>query len=224
EGYTLDGAVKARDGKVVFPNAVLTLRRATVEVRRERGKEPEVRIADAEAAGRVGDYNITLMPAGQVYPLEKTASSEGGAERPPPLPLNVTTIPYLDPGIAVTLLWGPVVTPTLGGARSGEGLIQEPGRGGGGTGEITGVMLPTVGGSGAPELSVDVALQGPVQMRLGERLWSRVLITYVSPVSGPEGTRALGVTYEIIPPLVSLGWSVDELERTRWELRAFRSF
>lgn len=205
DGYTLAGTVKFRDGQAAFPNAVLTLRHAAVEIRRDKGRLPEVRISDAEAAGRVGEYNITLRPAGRIYPIEEKES----AERLTPLPLNAATIPYLDPAIAVALLWGPVVTPS---------------RGGGGTGEITGVMLPTLGGSGAPELSLDVAVQGPVQMRLGERIFSRVLITYASPISGPRGARSLGITYEVIPPLMSVGWSVDELDRTRWELRAFRSF
>ncbi len=225
EGYTVAGTIRVSDGEVAFPNAVLTLRRAAVEVRRERGRQPEVRIGDAEAAGRVGDYNITLRPAGRVYPLEDRVSGEReAAERLPPLPLNAATIPYLDPAIAVTLLWGPVVTPARGGGPSSEVMIQEPGNGGAGTGEITGVMLPTLGGSGTPELSLDVAVQGPVQMRLGERIFSRVLITYASAISGSKGTRSLGVTYEVVPPLVSVGWSVDELDRTRWELRAFRSF
>jgi hypothetical protein len=224
EGYTLDGAVEARDAEVAFPNAVLTLSRGTVRVTRERGHDLEVRLSDAEAVGRVGDYNMTLRPAGRVYPFEEDVSAEGeGAERMPPLPLNATTIPYLDPTIAVALLWGPVVAPSRGGGRGEEGLIQEPGSGGRGTGEITGLMLPTLGGAGTPELSFDVALQGPVQMRVGRR-FRRVIVTYVSPVSGPEASRSLGVTYEVIPPLVSIGWSVDERDRKRWELRGFQSF
>jgi len=226
ESYELNGAVEAVDARVAFPNAVLTLRRGTVEVRRERGRELEVMITNAEAVGRVGDYHITLRPAGRVYPMEETGVGEGeDAERLPPMPLHATTIPYLDPAIAVALLWGPVVTPTRGGGMSSEGLIQEPAAGGRGTGEITGMMLPTLGGgSGAPGLSLDVSLQGPVRMKLGERLFSRVLVTYSSPVSGPEGTRSLGVTYEVISPLLSIGWSVDERDRTRWEVRGFRSF
>lgn len=103
-------------------------------------------------------------------------------------------------------------------------MIQEPGSASRGTGEITGLMLPTLGGSGTPELSLDVALQGPVQMRVGERIFSRLVVTYVSPVSGPQSARSLGVTYEIVPPLVSIGWSVDERDWTRWELRGFQSF
>jgi autotransporter translocation and assembly factor TamB len=225
EGYALDGKVEARDGEVAFPNAVLRLSWGTVLVARDRTHGLEIRISDAEAVGRVGDYNITLRPAGRVYPFEEEVSAEGGGwERMSPLPLNANTIPYLDPTIAVALLWGPVVAPSRGGGRGGEGLIQEPGSASRGTGEITGLMLPTLGGSGTPELSLDVALQGPVQMRVGERIFSRLVVTYVSPVSGPQSARSLGVTYEIVPPLVSIGWSVDERDWTRWELRGFQSF
>ena len=76
---------------------------------------------------------------------------------------------------------------------------------------------------GRHDVSLDVALQGQVRLRLGERIFRRFLVSYVSPISGPEGTRMVRVTYEVTPRW-SLGWSVDELDHTRWEAQAFLPF
>lgn len=57
---------------------------------------------------------------------------------------------------------------------------------------------------------------------MGERLFKRVMISYLSPLSGVE-SRALTVTYEVTPRW-SLGWNFNPVDVIRWEAQAFFPF
>jgi hypothetical protein len=218
QGLTLNGMVESHEGQLVFPNGILTLRRGSAWIDRAAGEPPRIRVS-AEADGRVGDYYVSLNPSGQIYPL-----AGGGELGSPHLALNAAAIPYLEPAFVMALLAGPVVAPTRGGGRDFTALLGEPGGRAGGGGQVTGIMIPPLGSAlGAHDVSLDVALQGQVRLRLGERIFRRFLVSYVSPISGPEEARMLRVTYEVTPRW-SLGWSVDELDRARWEAQAFLPF
>jgi hypothetical protein len=73
------------------------------------------------------------------------------------------------------------------------------------------------------ELSLDLALEGQVQLRLGQRLFERMVVSYVSTLSGPAESRTLRFNYEVTP-LWSLGWAVNELDQGRWEVQALVPF
>ena len=181
----------------------------------------------AEADGRIGEYYVSLSPVGQVYPPPE---HDGAGYRAPGVPpprgydLNAVSIPSLDEAYILALLAGSVTTPSRAGGRDVGDLLANAGGGGAGGGEITGIVLPTFGSvSGIPEVSLDVALQGPTRLRIGERLFNKLLVSYVSPLSGPSGRPAMRITYEVTPRW-SVGWSFDELDRVRWEGQAFVPF
>jgi hypothetical protein len=73
------------------------------------------------------------------------------------------------------------------------------------------------------ELSLDVALAGPVRLRLGQRLLKRLVVSYVSTLTGPVESRTLRFSYEVTPRY-SVGYGVNELDQGRWELQAFLPF
>ncbi|MBN1461484.1 MAG: translocation/assembly module TamB domain-containing protein, partial [Armatimonadetes bacterium] len=215
---TLDGEVQSREGRLSFPNGVLTLRRATAWIDRKAAKPPVVTVA-AEADGRVGEYYVTLNPVGQVYPLE----TEPGLG-PPPFALNLSSAPYLEEAFVLALLVGPVVAPTRGGQADVSTLLADPTRGPSSGGQITGVRLPAFGDSlGMQELSLDVGLTGSVQLRLAQRLSERILLTYVSALTDQQESYSLKASYQFTP-LVSVGWAVNELDQARWELQSFIPF
>lgn len=219
-GLTLDGHAETHEGVLAFPNAMLTVRHGAVWVERRNGERPQVRV-EAEADGRVGDYSVSLRPAGLIYPMESDEEGRAGSGL---FSWQAASIPYLDEALVMVLLAGPVVAPSRGARRSATSLLAEPGSSGAAGGEITGIILPPFGSAlGVHQLSLDFAIQGPVRLRLGERLFSRVVVSYVSALSGPSQSRTLRMTYEI-PPLWSLGWSVDELGWRRWEAQAFIPF
>jgi hypothetical protein len=208
----LHGEFESSEGQLVFPNGVLMLRRGTAWVERERGKQPVVTVS-AEADGRVGDYLVSLKPSGQIYPY-------GTA----PLSLNLDAIPYLEPAYVMALLVGPVIAPTRGERPDITTLLATPGTYGTSGGEITGIRLPTFGGAlGMQEFSLDVALAGQVRLRLGQRILERLVVSYVSTLSGPAESRTLRLNCEVTP-LWSVGWSVNELDQGRWEVQAFVPF
>ncbi len=212
EELLLKGEFESTEGQLAFPNGVLTLRRATAWVERERGKQPVVTIS-AEADGRVGDYYVSLTPTGQIYPY--------GTE---PLSLNLDAIPYLEPAYVMALLVGPVVAPTRGERPDITTLLADPSRYGNSGGEITGIRLPPFGSAlGMQEFSLDVALEGQVRLRVGQRIFERMVISYVSTLSGPAETRTLRLNYEVTP-LWYVGWGVNELDQGRWEVEAFMPF
>ena len=214
EGLRVDGEVASEEGRLVFPNGVLSLRQGTAWIARESS---QWRITvSAQADGRVGDYKVSLRPTGQIYPFDSRL-----------LALNASSIPYLEEAFIKALLVGPVLAPSRGGRQDIAALLSVPGSGdtGSGGGEVTGIVIPPFGGAlGMQEVALDVALEGAVRLRLGQEIFRRVFVTYVSPISGPEGTRSLGVTYEIKPPLWSVGWSVNERDQARWEVQAFVPF
>ena len=217
-GLSLDGEFESSKGQLAFPNGVLTLRQATAWVEREPGKPPVVTVS-AEAGGRVGDYSVSMSPSGQIYPYV-SRTEMGGA----PLALNVNSLPYLEEAYVMALLVGPVVAPTRGGRADIETLLSDPTRGSGGGGEITGILLPTFGGAtGMQEMSLDVGLSGLVRLRLGQRIAQRIVISYVSALTGASESRTLRFNYEITPRW-SVGYGVNELNQGRWEAQAFIPF
>jgi hypothetical protein len=218
DGLTLDGEARSSEGRLSFPNGVLTLRRATTWLDKKAGGPPIVTVA-AEADGRVGEYYVTMNPVGQVYPSEP----EPGLG-PPPFALNVSSAPYLEEAFVLALLVGPVVAPTRGGQTDVSTLLADPTRGSNSGGQITGVRLPAFGDSlGRQELSLDVGLTGSVQLRLAQRLSERVILTYVSALTGQQESYALKASYQFTP-LVSVGWAVNELDQARWEIQSFIPF
>jgi len=212
------GEFESTKGQLAFPNGVLALRQATAWVDREPGKPPVVTVS-AEAAGRVGDYSVSMNPSGQIYPYASPMGVGG-----PLLALNVTSIPYLDAAYVMALLVGPVVAPTRGARPDIEMLLADPTRTPSSGGEITGILLPTFGAAtGMQEFSLDVGLSGQVRLRLGQRIAERIVISYVSALTGASESRTLRFNYEITPRW-SVGYGVNERDQGRWEAQAFIPF
>ena len=222
EGIILDGEGESYQGTLAFPNGALTLRRGTAEISRSEiavkaGQPPHVWVS-AEADGRIGDYYISINPTGQIYPPVAAEGQLGGA----PLSFNASSVPPLAQAYITALLAGQTLAPAVGGTRDIAELLSNPGATGITGGPITGLVLP--GASlGLHELSFDVALHGPVRLRVGERLFRRVLLSYVSPLNGPPESRTFTMTYEVTSQW-SVGWGVNELDRVRWEIQSFRRF
>lgn len=219
---TLDGRFESQRGVLAFPNALLTLRRGEMSIER-RPEDPAPRISlRAEADGRAGDYYVFLNPEGQIYPpasdqdpLSKTASA--------PFRWNARSIPHLEEGYILALLGGPVAAPAARGGQDLASLLRGPGNGSG-SGELTGIILPSLGGAlGVREFSFDLAVGKPIRLRVGEKLFSRVTVSYVSALGDPTSARTVRIDYEIKPRL-AVGWSVDESERTLWEIQSFVPF
>ncbi len=219
---TLDGRFESTRGVLVFPNGVLTLRRGTASIQQKAGeKTPRVSV-QAEANGRVGDYYVSVNPEGQVYP--PASSYDGTGELvSSPFRWNANSLPHLEEGYILALLGGSVAEPTAGGGQDLSSLLAGPG-GEQTPGQITGFVLPSLGGAfGVQEFSLDLALKKPVRLRIGERLFSRVTVSYVSELGDPAGSRTLRINYDV-KPRVAIGWSVDESERTLWEIQSFVPF
>ena len=206
----------------MFPNGALTLRRGEATIQREVGEKATRISIEAEADGRIGDYYVSINPEGQIYP---PASSYGpsGNLIPSPFRWNARSLPHLDEGYVLALLVGPVAAPARGGTQDLGALLRGPGESSV-PGEITSIMLPSLGGAlGLHEFSVDLAFRKPVRLRVGERLFSRVTVSYASALSGPVESRSLRVDYEVTPRL-TVGWSRDESERALWEVQSFVPF
>jgi len=247
-GVILDGQARSREGTLSFPNGTLTLRSgvATVtlshrqETRRiappSRGwaeaarpdggpaRVPHVWVS-ADADGRIGDYFVSLNPIGQVYPPPPETGLPGTPGARLGYSLNAVSIPPLDEAYIMALLAGPILSPAIGTeSQDIARLLSYPGSPSTVGNEITGFALPTLGSlsPASPQLSLAVPFQGPVRLRIGERLFRRVLISYLSPLSGAE-SRAVTITYEVTPRW-SLGWNFNPIDRARWEAQAFFPF
>ena len=217
---TLNGEFESHQGRLVFPNGVLTLRSGTAQVTRDVGKKPVIMVT-AEAEGRVGDYLVSLSPSGQIYPEETTI--EGGTTRPN-LALNLRSLPQMEEAYVMALLTGPIVAPTLGARSDITSLLAEPTGGGASSGQITGIRVPALGNAlGMQEFSLDLGLTGPVRLRVGQRVLKRLVISYASALSGPVESRTLSFNYEVTPRY-SLGWAVNELNQGRFQVDAFIPF
>lgn len=216
---TLDGVFASAGGELAFPNGTLTLRQGLARVHRVPPQPPVITV-EAEANGRVGDYYVSMQPSGQLYPY---ARAEGGGMGSL-LALNTNTIPQLDEAYVLALLVGPVVAPTRSAGSDFLALLTDPTRSNGATGEITGLRLPPFGNSlGMQEFSLDISREGPVRLRLAQRLAERLSVSYVSTLTGAVESWNLKFNLEVTPRY-QLGWSVDEVEQTRWEVSAFAPF
>jgi len=223
-GLTAKGGFESQYGALAFPNGTLTLRSGRAWLNREAGQQMRVQVS-AEADGRVQDYYVSISPAGQVYPPvqeDPGAQFSLGAASSPPL-----AEPYIR-----ALLVGPLAGPAPGGRSDLPSLLAGPGEGTAVGGQVIGLRVaPLSGALGLRGFSVDLDLRGPVHLRVGERVMRRFVVSYISAVSDPAGSqsrsassgRAMRVTYEV-NPRISLGWSVDELGRGRWEVQSFRLF
>jgi hypothetical protein len=219
-GLQADAELHSSEGQLAFPNGTLTLRRGTMWIRRVPGRPPRVTIS-GEADGRIGEYSVSLRPVGQIYPFAEV--TEGGI-MVPLLSLNAVTIPHLDEAYVMALLVGPVVAPTSGRTNDLAALLAVPGTGGDSGAEITGVTLPQFGNPlGIQEMALDVGTSGVVRLRLGEELFRRVRVVYVSALTGPTASESFRVMFEVTP-LVSVGWSIDEVEQERWEVQSLLAF
>jgi hypothetical protein len=168
----------------------------------------------------VGDYLVSLRPSGQIYPSE---TGEAGRSAPG-LALNLVSLPEMEEAYVLALLKGPIVAPSLGARSDITSLLAEPTGAGRGSGQITGIRVPAFGNSlGMQELSLDVALTGPVRLRLGQRILKGLVVSYASTLSGPVESRTLRFSYEVTPRY-SLGYGVNELDQGRWEANAFIPF
>ena len=219
QGVDLAGEFESREGQLVFPNGVLALRHGVARVTRSSGFTPVVTVS-AEAEGRVGEYLVSLRPSGQIYPSE---TGEAGRSAPG-LALNLVSLPEMEEAYVLALLKGPIVAPSLGARSDITSLLAEPTGAGRGSGQITGIRVPAFGNSlGMQELSLDVALTGPVRLRLGQRILKGLVVSYASTLSGPVESRTLRFSYEVTPRY-SLGYGVNELDQGRWEANAFIPF
>ncbi len=218
-GATLNGQFESHEGRLSFPNGTLTLHNGTARVTRDPGKKPVV-IVSAEAEGRVGDYLVSLNPSGQIYPYETAAGGSTG----PPLSLNLSSLPNLDEAYVMALLEGPIIAPSMGERPDITSLLAQPAGGGATTGQITGIRLPAFASQGGlQELSLEFGLTGPVQLRLGQRILKRLVLSYVGAINGPVESRRLRFSYEVTPRY-TLGWSVNELNEGRFEAGALMPF
>jgi hypothetical protein len=209
------GEAESRQGRLAFPNGRLDLVRARVSLDRAAGKPLQVRVDESEAVGQVGDYQVVLSPQGQVYPLVPT---EEGAI---PFELNARSTPFLDTPYIMALLMGPVISPGATGVGLDPLATLTASRGPTATaGTLTGVMLPGLGGQ---NLALDYSFEGPLSLRLRERLVGRLYGQYITPLTGPAETRRLVLTYQVTPRY-SFGFSENGLEQSRWQVQSFFGF
>jgi hypothetical protein len=206
--------MQTREGELAFPNAKLEVLSGRARVDRESDQPLRVRIVEAEAVGRAGDYQIVLNPSGQVYPA---ACYDPECI---PLDLGIRTVPYLDPAYALALLVGPVVAPTMGAGLDTLSVLKATRRPMPTTGALTGFLLP---GLGTPNVSLQFSFEGPLSLRLQERLFGKVYVQYVSPLTGPAETRRVGITYQATPRY-SIGFSTDALNNTRYQAQYYWTF
>ncbi len=212
----LQGEAESTQGRLNFPNARLNLAHARVAIAREAGKALTVRIVDSEATGQVGDYELIMNPSGQIYPLVCT---EPGCV---PLDLNARSTPFLDTPYIMALLMGPVISPESAGVGLDPLAVLSAARRPTSTaGTITGVMIPTFFGQ---SVALDYSFEGPLALRLRQRLFGRLSAQYITPLTGPgpENNR-LVLTYPVTPRY-SLGWSINGLSQSRWQLQSFFDF
>ena len=202
---TVYGEVRSRKGELSFPNARLELTSGRARLERNPNQPMRVRILEAEATGTVGDYQIVLSPTGQVYPA---ACYDPECV---PLDLGIRTTPYLDPAYALALLVGPVVAPTVRAGPDALSVLSAVQRPTPGAGALTGFMLPSLGSS---IFGLDYAFEGPLRLRVRERLFGRVFVTYLSPLTGSATTRRLSLNYQVTPRYfigASIIWSATSL-------------
>jgi hypothetical protein len=206
----LDGTFRAAAGRLNFPGGALDLHSATATVSKVAGSPPRV-LLEAEASGQIGDYNVVLSPSGQVFPFP--APGEGGFS------LGARSIPYLDEPFVLALLLGPTITPAVGAQTQTAELLTTPWSSPTYAGTITGLAVPLVLGN----LALNYEFEGPVSLRLRQRLFGRLYAAYLAPVTGPAESRRLALTYDIAPRW-SVGWSDNALDQSRWQVQSYFAF
>jgi len=220
--------------EVVLPTASMGATGRLIALRpgigwRGEGRPAAVRLPhvwiSAEADGRIGDYYVSLNPIGQVFPPPPEANLPGTLGSQLGYSLNAVSIPPLDEAYVMALLAGPVISPAIG-AQSQDiaRLLSYPGSSSTLGSQVTGFALPTLGSlsPASPQLSLAVGFQGPVRLRVGERVFRRVLISYLSPLGGVE-SRSLTITYEVTPRW-SFGWGFNAIDKVLWEAQGFFPF
>jgi hypothetical protein len=211
QDLTLNGRFDSHSGTVKFPAGTLDIEQARAEITKTLGQLPQIYIS-ARATGTVGDYFVSLNPTGRIYP------PPGPAE--PPLSLGIRTIPSLSEPLALALLIGSVVAPGPGTVAGPLDLLLHPGETLPRTGTLTGLTVP---GLGAPGVAVNWLFQGPLVLVLRQRLFGKFYASYASPLGGPVVNEQLTFTYQVSRRW-SLGWSVNGLDQTRWQVQSFAEF
>jgi hypothetical protein len=113
-----------------------------------------------------------------------------------------------------------VVAPGPGTVAGPLDLLLHPGETLPRTGTLTGLTVP---GLGAPGVAVNWLFQGPLVLVLRQRLFGKFYASYASPLGGPVVNEQLTFTYQVSRRW-SLGWSVNGLDQTRWQVQSFAEF
>lgn len=146
----------------------------------------------------------------------------GGEISASPLQWNAVSIPSLDEAYIMALLAGPVLAPAVGETSDIAAMLANPRAPAVTGGEVSGFVLP-YSGTGLGELSFEAGLHGPMRLRVGERLFRRFQVSYISPLSGPPEARAVRINYEITPRW-TIGSSNDALDWGRVEIQTIAPF
>ena len=190
----------------------------------EQGQSGEESSELQEWARRVRE-EAARRARGEAPGVERRRVSRGGEISASPLQWNAVSIPALDEVYIKALLLGPVLAPAVGESNDIAQFLANPRAPSVSAGQVSGFVLPSFVGTslGLTAVYLETGLGGPTQLRVGERIFRRVLVSYVSPLSGPPQFRSTRITYEITPRW-SVGLSSDALDKSRWDLQAFIPF
>jgi hypothetical protein len=215
DDLVLVGNIHSSRGSVRFPAAPLQLTRGLATILKEAGGDPRITLY-AEMTGRVENYRITLAASGAVFPQNS-------------LRVTATSIPYLGErevyallAGATTFAGGPGLFPENPRVALGQqfGEILTTGLSGYGFGLLEQKLSAAFG---LEELSVHFGVGGVSQVRIGERLGKKFLLSYASGFAPQEPTRVTRLSYEVTPT-VFLGWSTDEQNRSGADVETFWRF
>jgi hypothetical protein len=211
---TVDGEVRSAEGELTFPNARLDLVGGVARIDRKPNQPLRVRIVEAEAVGTVGEYQVVLNPSGQVYPA---ACYDPECV---PLDLGIRTTPYIEPAYALALLVGPIVAPTVSPGMDSLAVISAARRPPPAAGALAGITLPYLG---TYNVALDYTFEGPLSVRLRQRLFGRFFVQFISPLAGAAAGRRVAITYQVTPRY-SIGFSQDALGNTRYQAQSYWLF
>jgi hypothetical protein len=211
---TVHGEVRSATGALTFPNAKLDLVSALARIDRNPNQPLRVRIVEAEAIGTVGEYQVVLNPSGQVYP---EACYDPECVTPD---LGIRTTPYLDPAYAQAILLGPIVAPAVSSGMDTLTVLDAARRPPIPGATLTGISLPYLG---TYNLGLDYTFEGPLHLRLRQRMFGRFYVQFYSPLTGQAVTRRVAITYQITPRY-SLGFSQDALGNIRYQAQSYFTF
>lgn len=208
------GEVRSGKAELSFPNARLDLISGVARIDRNPNQPLRVRVVEAEAVGTVGEYQVTLNPTGQVYPA---ACYDPECV---PLDLRIRTTPYLEPAYALALLVGPIVAPAVSSGLDSSSVLTAAHRPPVPGAALAGITLPYLG---TYNVALDYTFEGPLTVRLRQRLFGRFFVQFSSPLAGQATTRRVAITYQVTPRY-SIGFSQDALGNTRYQAQSYWPF